>query len=328
MANVFNMNKITVCYSTHRLETLELTTELMHDHDVIILEEPPHSDFAKMLSGAVDIEDHLLELDTGYPEFSKAQYEVLQHVSRIGKKVTQIEPYLENLIRIQLFFADGHSPDEIERNTISHAVYSAERNATKALIDYYKVVRGDDFDEILKIMNAFAMSDAARFTLRDTLRVDGIFKKLENGKNVYIEAGSIHLLLYSLLSKRLLKPWHLRLYSADREAVRRLGLRGNIFSPGDKLTLYYIWGRKVSEQKWQLECARSLIYSKIVEKEEIVKAATEFPHTLNEFKSIAAVRKLSVEDCKRLFERVRYLPTEEAATEVSAYSKKTGKVRT
>ena len=69
MASISSMNTITICYSTHRLETLELTARIMHEHDVIILEEPIHVDFSEVLKGNVEIEEHLLELDTGYPEF-------------------------------------------------------------------------------------------------------------------------------------------------------------------------------------------------------------------------------------------------------------------
>jgi len=41
----------------------------MHEDDVIILEEPVQVDFSEILKGNVEIEEHLLELDTGYPEF-------------------------------------------------------------------------------------------------------------------------------------------------------------------------------------------------------------------------------------------------------------------
>lgn len=316
------MNKITVCYSTHRPETLGLTARIMHEHDVIILEEPAHLDFAKVLSGSVEIKEHLLELDLEYPEFTAGQYRLLQQFSRAGKKIVQVEPYLEHLLCIQYFLAEGHSPDEIEPNTVDYLVYSAERETTRMLIDYYKEVRGDDFSKILFTMNAFAMADAARFVLRDSLRVDRILDVLDHGKDSYIEAGSIHLLLYRLLAQKLSKEWRLQQHSVDREAIKILNRKGNLFSPGDHLTLLYIWGRKVNRQKWANDCAQSLIYSKIIKTEEILEDGTKFPHTSNELESIATVKQLSTETCRILFQRIRSLSSQEAVDVVKAYLKR------
>ena len=316
------MNNITICYSTHRPETLALTARIMHDHDVIILEEPVHLDFAEVLSGSLEIKAHLLELDLGYPEFTACQYRLLQQFSRAGKQILQVEPYLEHLLSIQYFLAEGHSPDEITPNTVDHSVYCAERNATGKLINYYKEVRGDDFSKILSTMNAFARADAARFVLRDSLRVERILNVLDHGKDTYIEAGSIHLLLYRLLAKNLSKEWHLHIHSIDREAIKILNRKGNLFSPGDNLTLYYIWGRNVSRRKWEMGCAQSLIYSKIIQKEEILGGGTKFPHTCNELESIATVKQFSTETCRILFQLIRSLSSEEAADVVKTYLKK------
>jgi len=316
------MNTITVCYSTHRPETLELTTRIMDEHDVIILEEPVHVDFPEVLKGNIEIEEHLLELDTGYPEFILGQYRLLQQFSKSGKQILQVEPYLEHLLRIQYFLAEDHTPKEIEPNTVAHSVYCAERDATGLLIKYYKEVRGNDFKKVLSSMNSFAKADAARFVLRDSLRVKGILEVLDGRKDTYIEAGSIHLLLYRLLAGNLSKEWRLHLHSADREALQFLHRKGSFFSPGDNLTLHYIWGRKVSQKKWEMFCAQSLIYSKIIKKEESLGDDTKFPHTLNELESIAAVKQLSTETCEILFQQIRALSSEDAVDVVNTYLKK------
>ena len=313
------MNTITVCYSTHRPETLELTIRVMQEHDVIILEEPVHVDFPEVLNGNIDIEEHLLELDTGYPEFILGQYRLLQHFSKAGKQILQVEPYLEHLLRIQNFLAEDHTPEEIETNTVDYAVYFAERDATGLLISYYKEVRGNDFKKILSSMNSFAKADAARFVLRDSLRVEGILEVLGKRKDTYIEAGSIHLLLYRLLAGKLTKNWRLHLHSVDREALHYLHRKGSLFSPGDNLTLHYIWGRNVSRKKWEMFCAQSLIYSKIIKKEESSGDDTKFPHTLNELESIALVKKLSTETCEILYQQIRTLSSEDAADAANTY---------
>ncbi|MEE4254892.1 MAG: hypothetical protein V2I50_12695 [Desulfuromusa sp.] len=293
----------------------------MKHHDVILLEEPLHPDFHKALDGAVKLEDHLLELDIDYPAFALGQYRLLQQFFKAGKEIVQVEPYFDHLLWIQYFFADGHRPDEIPPNTPAHAVYCAEREATKNLIEYYTEVRGDDFPKILAAMNSFAMADARRFILRDSLRAKRIVEVLVPGKDIYIEAGSIHLLLKRLLIKSLPKGWRLRIHDIDLEAIKMLNLHGNLFSPGDELTLDYILGRHVSQQQWQLCCAQALIYSKIIIKEEISGGDGEFPHARNEIESIAAVKKLSIEKCKNFFQRIRTLKSDEAADMIQRYLK-------
>ena len=316
------MKNITICYSTHRPETLGLTARIMQDHDVIILEEPLHVDFAEALSGEIELEEHLLELDVGYPAFTLGQYRLLQQFSKAGKQILQVEPYLVHLLGIQYFLAEEHnSPDEIAPHTTAYSVYCAERDATGTLIDYYKEVRGDDFGQILSTMNSFAKADAARFVLRDSLRVKGILDVLTPGMDTYIEAGSIHILLYRLLAKNLSKDWTLHVHSVDREAIKILNRKGSLFSPGDELTLRYIFGRNVTRRKWELGCAQSLIYSKIIRKKEILSGEATFPHTRNEIEVIAAVKQLSLEACRILFQQIRQFSSEEAAVLVKTYLK-------
>lgn len=316
---LFCMSNITISYSTHRPETLELTAKVMQEHDVIILEEPFHDHFAKLLDGSVEMEEHMLELDVGYPEFTLGQYQLLQKFHQAGKEIVQVEPYLEHLIQIQFFLADDHSPDEIKPGTTAHAVYLAERDATGRLIDYYQEVQGNNFQQILSTMNSFAKADAARFILRDSLRVARIQEVLIPGKRTYVEAGSIHLLLIKLLGKSLSQEWHLQVYSVDREVTGLLNYTGGLFSPGDELTLSYIWGQKVSRRTWELSCAQALIYSKIVSKAEILSSDENFPHARNEIASITAVKDLSLEACNAIFQRIKTLPTEDALGVVKQY---------
>ncbi len=307
------MSAVTICYATHRPETLDLTARIMQRNDVIILEEPYHRDFSGVLNGSIDIEEHMLELDTAYPAFTLGQYRLLQQLSKTGKQILQAEPYLEHLLTIQYFLMEDHRPEDIEPNTVAHAVYCAEKEATARLIEYYKTIQGNDFGHILTSMNSFAKADATRFVLRDSLRVNQILKLLVPGKKTYIEAGSIHLLLCRLLAKYLPEECHLQTHSVDREAVKLLNRSGSLFSPGDKLTLDYIFGRNTGRQKWQLLCAQSLIYSKIVSKDELPSSNGELPHTVNEIESIAAVKDLSIDTCRVLYQKIRPLPTGEAA---------------
>jgi len=308
------MNDITICYSTHRPETLELTAKIMVEHDRIVLEEPDHPDFENILKHTIDLEDYVLGLDTEYPAFTRAQYRLLQELDIMGKEILQVEPYMDYLLNIQLFLAeDDHRPEDIPVESVSYSVYCAERAATGMLIEYYKAVQGNDFGRILSTMNSFARADAARFILRDSLRAERILELLRPGQTTYIEAGSIHVLLYTLLKKNLPQGVRLHQRSIDREIMRMLHLRGSIFSPGDALTLMYMFGRKVSPVTWKLLCAQSLIYSKIIQKEELMGDDIHYPHMKNEIASIKAVKQFTVEDCRILFEKMRRLSSKDAA---------------
>ncbi len=94
------MNGITLCYSTHRLETLAFTARILKGRDVILLEEPYRPDFHKSLGGRVKLEEHLLELDSTYPVFALRQYQLLQQFFRAGKEILQVEPYPDHLLSI------------------------------------------------------------------------------------------------------------------------------------------------------------------------------------------------------------------------------------
>jgi hypothetical protein len=318
------MNLLTICYSTHRPETLGFSARIMQEHDLILLEEPPHPDFQRMLNGEIDLDEHMLELDAGYPVFARRQYKLLQVMKKAGKEIVQTEPFLEKLLQIHLFFADGSSPDEIDKESEAYEVYCREKDATGTLIDYYQTVRSTDYSAILKSMQAFARADAARFRLRDMLRAEQIIELLETGRKIYIEAGSIHLALHKYLGEKLPRDWSLRVHFIEREAMQRIGLKGSIFNPGDELTLSYIFGKTMSCEREQLLCAQSLIYAKLVRKDEVRPEDTSFPHTRNDVKAISIARALSLEACHELFYRIRVLTTEEAEVHVIKYMDRAG----
>ena len=68
------MKLITIGFSIHRSEAIELTADLMHRHDVIFLEEPPANGLPEMLQGTLSIDDYLLPAEVEYPEFSRRKW--------------------------------------------------------------------------------------------------------------------------------------------------------------------------------------------------------------------------------------------------------------
>lgn len=312
------MNQLTLCYSTHRPEILDVTIDIMKEHDVIILEEPPHPQFQSMLAGETALDDYMLELDLEYPLFSRKYNSLLQNLFASNKYIFQVEPFLEYLERIHFFFADDHSPEDIDRHSVLYDVYQAERKATGALIEYYKSSQSGNFYDILEAMQRFAKTDAQRFKLRDTLRAQGIIDSITTGR-VFVEVGAIHTYLGHLLHKNL-SGWLLKERFIENEIISHLELEGSILNPGDQLTLCYIFGEEISRKRENLLCAQSLIYTKIIHKEEIDDKTRSFPHLRNEISSINLVKSLDLEECRRLFSEILPLSTQHAREAVSNFS--------
>jgi hypothetical protein len=72
------------------------------------------------------------------------------------------------------------------------------------------------------------------------------------------------------------------------------------------LTLLYIFHPTISQPGWEkLLAARSMIYSKILEKQELDDTSGIFSHLRDELACIRAVRQLSIDDCRHLFLLIR-----------------------
>jgi hypothetical protein len=314
------MKSVTIGFSIHRPEVIGITADLMHRHDVICLEEPPANGLQEMLQGALSIDDYLLPAEAEYPEFSRRMCRLLRELYQNGKKIIQVEPFLENLLSIHTFFSKGYGPKELKPESVHHQVYRAERDATKALLDYYQIVMNGSFKAAVEAIIRFARYDAARFRLRDSLRAQALSVELNNGFSVFIEAGVIHLALYHMLKKRLPQSLQLKPLFLARKALKILGVKGHLFGPGDQLTLTYIFHPETHGTfREELLAARSLIYSKLIEKEEVSAGLETFPHIRNELACIRTVKLLTLKDCDRLFPLIRRIKTEHARQLVDDY---------
>ena len=87
------MKRVTIGFSIHRPEIIDITADFMQRHDVIFLEEPPASGLQEMLQGALSIDDYLLPAEVEYPEFSRHMCLLLRDLYQKGKKIIQVEPF-------------------------------------------------------------------------------------------------------------------------------------------------------------------------------------------------------------------------------------------
>lgn len=311
-----NMSQLTLCYSNHRPEMLQPAAEIMPAYEVIMLEEPPHPNFQAMLRRDIDLDEYILESETEFPEFTKQHCSLLQNLHASGKTIHQVEPYLEHLLHIQLYLADGHSPGEITNGTVEHQVYLTERHATGKLIDYYKAVGSGHYDNTISAMMAFAEADAARFLLRDRLRSKAIVTLLQTGRKTFIEAGPMHQSLQGLLREKIGKQWSLSTRSIEHELATQMGISAHLLAPGDILTLAYMDKRSISQDQQRLLCAQTLIYAKITMKEEMINSESPFPHFQDESQIIGLVASLDLTQCTLLYDRIKNLPTRKARESV------------
>ena len=102
--------------------------------------------------------------------------------------------------------------------------------------------------------------------------------------------------------------------------LKTLGVRGHLFGPGDRLTLTFIFHPQTHGTfREELLAARSLIYSKLIEKEEVSANLETFPHIRNELTCIRTVNLLTLDDCDRLFPLIRRVKSEHARQLVDDY---------
>ena len=311
--------QITIGYSTHRPESLPFASELMASHDIIVLEDPPTPGFEDMLKSQITIEQYLQNTDTEYPEFAFGLCHLIREEYKQGKKIFQVDPFIENLLMIHEFFADGGSPDQIAPGTLMFNVYQAEKHATGRLLEFYKASVHSGFEKVVETVKNFAKSDAGRFQLRDKLRAHALAKLVTPFSSVYVEAGEIHIALFKELRKRLPSEVSIKPYFIMEPVYKQLSGKRHIFGPGDILTLHYIFHPHLKNPLLDILASRSLIYNKLLEKDEMINSPDSNPHTRNEVETIDKVNALNQDDCKSLFSKIRLVSSTKARRIVYEY---------
>jgi hypothetical protein len=314
------MQKVTLGLALHRPELIQLMSGHMQGHEAIILEDPPEGSFNQMLAGLIGVDDYLNQVDIEYPVFSRKMCRMLRELKSQGKEIFQIEPFMEILLGIHEFFADDHSPAELDKQSIQYPVYLAERNATRALVDYYQTVVSGSFDETVRAIIRFARMDAARFKLRDSLRAQEIASMVRKYSTSYVEAGVMHYPLRQLLRLQLQDKVRVKTIFLADEALQSMGQKGHLYSPGDQLTLLYVFHPGIREtRREKVLAARSIVYSRIVAKDEVTENLNQFPHLRDELDCIRTANALSLNDCRWLFPLIRREKSHDARSIVAEY---------
>jgi hypothetical protein len=292
----------------------------MERHRWVVLENEPSPDFDAMLRGETSIDSYLSGLETEFPEFERRLANHLRELHRSGKRIVQVEPFLEKLSFIHDLFGGGKTPDDVLGHPELREVYLAEKGATGALIMYYARSRHAAFEDVVESVKAFARADACRLVLRDRLRARAIASLVRPGEETYVEAGYVHQRLCQFLRRELKGREVVRVVSLLAPLFERLiGKRGDL-GPGDRLTLYYASMRRPNETLMNLLAARSLVHVKLVSKEEIIPG--EGSHVDEEVRANRLVDRLEYEHCRKLFGQIRDEPSKRALEFVQAYVSK------
>jgi hypothetical protein len=302
--------------TTYRPEALGYSTELMRGFSEVALEEPVTPGFADMLSGRLAIETYLQLTDFGFAEYARLSCQKMRELSANGLVFRQIDPFMDELVRIHEFFASGGRPDQISES-VTARVYAAEKVWTARLLDFYSQSIKGGFAEVVQAVQTFAQADAARGALRDEMRAKALADRYSGAAKVYIEAGYIHLSLLSALLTKGLRPKVT--YVLEPVYKQLCGLR-QVLGPGDKLTWLYTRRPGAEGARPALLAAQALVYNKIVTKQEMVGTSQgHTPHAEDEVEAVSMVEDLDISTCRYLFDEIRFLPSLEARRLVSGF---------
>jgi hypothetical protein len=310
---------ITIGFSSHRAEIIPFARQIMEQHQIIVLEEPPHPKLADMLNGNLSIGDYLMEVDIEFPEFDRLMCNEARRLHQQGKKLLQIEPYLEKLLKIHEYFAEGMTPVDVLNMADLKTVYLSEKSATGALINFYARSMEKDFKQVIESVKAFANADAQRSNLRSILR-SGAIASLDTTKKIYVESGYIHYPLYRYLLHNFKGNQNIRAVYLMQPVFKKLGCKRRNMGPGDILTLYYALNLPIKEDLANLLSARSLIYTQLIETQEMLPDQSDMtPHTSDEALVNKLVDRLGFEDCKTLYSEIRFKNRHESLDLVQSY---------
>lgn len=323
-----NGAEVVLGFSPHYIEAVPGILAEMGKADTIVLEEPRTPEFPEMLSKNVSISEYLLQMDTDFPRFATVLCEGLQTLHAQGKRIIQLDPFLDRLVAIHECFADNLPPEEVLSNPELRDVYLAEKAATSALLHFYELSAGQDFRAIVDSVKHFAKLDADRLRLRDMLRAEAIHSLVAPGQRIYVEAGYMHFGILKTLRRRASArsqdcvapgrqvkpaeptPFKIKTRFILQPTARWLHARHRNMGPGDLLTLHFVFHPDAdqNQEKSALLAARSLIAIRLVAKEELAPGPTLYPQSEDDAKVNDLVQRLDYEQCRVLYDRIHRAP--------------------
>jgi len=290
--------EITVLYTSHRVEMLRHFEEEAKKVDTIIIEEPRDENFEKMLRGDISVESYVANLDTSFPVYARYQCEILKKLYKMGKKIYQVEPYLEILEKIHKAIETGKF-DEVVKDKEIAEVREVERLVNEAWIEYQEAFIKRDFDMLVNATVKFSKADAKRFKIRDLMRAKEISRVVKD--KTLVEAGHIHVLL-----SKYLEDFGFVTKTISLLEIVAKELKTEVYlNPGNVLTMKYMLNEDVGDEEAKLLAARGIVYISLIPKKELLPSENDpYPHFVRENKVARIVNKLSYDECKDIFYKI------------------------
>jgi hypothetical protein len=108
------------------------------------------------------------------------------------------------------------------------------------------------------------------------------------------------------------------------QVIKELKGKRRNMGPGDILTLLYALHNNAKEEVANLLAARSLIYIKLIQKEELFPGKSGTPHIEDEIEVNRLVDRLDFDHCRELFQRIRLSKRQEAVERAQEYVRSIG----
>ncbi len=302
--------EVVVVLTSHRVEFLPMLRDEAISAEIIVLEEPTNENLYRLFRNEITLEEYVRGLDTSFPLYTYFLSDLLKNLHQMGKRIYQIEPYLETIQKIQRSIEEGMF-SEVIKDAETEKIRLIEKKAFGAFIDYQEAFMSGDFDRLVEKTIEFSRADAERFKFRDSLRLRKIGEFIESIKKeeddpalkLMIEAGSIHTSLPDSLEKALDMDY-VRSINLKEEAAKKIGVEF-MNNPGTRLTEIFIKGIRLRKDKLETLAARSLVYiSKISPEEMLPEGENRFPHLMEELRVTKEVEKMDYNACREEFQRI------------------------
>jgi len=172
---------------------------------------------------------------------------------------------------------------------------------------------------VVESVKHFARRDAARFRLRDAMRAKALADLAGRFKTIYVEAGHMHLALPGELRRQLNGKGRVRSRFLLAKVALARSRRPRVFGPGDELTRLHLFQRPLPAAHETRLAAQSLIYIKLLSKEEIPASDSATPHLDEELSLSALVNRLTYQDCAWLYPLLKRADPSQARKAVNDY---------
>ena len=287
------------------IEYVKYLKEIARHYDIFIAEIPNVEGVKRYLSGEIDFDQLLYEIEYFDVGYSRKFYEMLRELINDGIDVIPADPYglISMNVRVKAILNDL-SYDSLS----SEEKYIAfiEMKIAEVYRGYNSALLRSSFEDSVRYVLAYARLDAERIKFRSELRAREIMKilnKLGMSRDILIHADHYHEILANYLSRKLAcRPGLIRLNDVVSRKLRVEPLT----YPGIKLTNNYVYGINMDHDEEYLLASRALIYGIVKARifQKINRTELGDRTILIDNSLIKFVQRISISDARNIFRKL------------------------